>query len=501
MIDAPVHNRPVWRLEVGSYTEGWSLAMEEGDVVDRSDPVMLVEPFSFAWRYPKGAYPSQPEPEVASFTIRCKAAADVPDVAQGDQVYVRLYRPEPVGLPIEARRVYFEHDGTLQEPEATAERDGSMTLTLTSTDLTAELAEIPISDDPWPDGQGLMDRLFRIAYAAGVNINHTHPAVNMSSPLGPVDNDGGKSALDLVKLTLAGALFSGTDQLCLRGVRQLPNDFVPGGDGWIFGPEFPTVPVTYFLQPLQGRVGGAGPYAFVKVGSVLTIEERDLVAAMSEDQRLVLPTSAVEVGATWRKSRGDATNGIKLTGLDSAGGQVIATASYPDLVARYGANTRAIDTHNADNPYGTGSQLASYAKALLPEYAAAIPKWALPEFTFYPHLLPDAQLDVSAGKLYPHKVRSINAGMQIAASLLNIAPDWQLTGDDVHGTLTGATFTLRKGRLAIVGQLNGWKLRSYAPTWAQLRAAAETNAVKWRTGAVKLDPTLTWEDARQIGAI
>lgn len=471
-------------------------------------PVRLVEPFSFAWRYTKGAYMGQPEPETASFTLSCDGSGAVPDVAQGDQVFVNLYRPQAPGSPERLRVTYFRHDGVLQEPEAVPAKGGGMTLNLVSSDLTADLGERPVSAAAWHGADALTDRLARIAWGAGVNINHTHPAVNQSSPLGYVDNDGGKTALELVKLTLAGALFLGADQLCMRGVRKLPSEVDPTGDGYVgLTPYFPSVPVTYFLQPLRNQVGGGGPYSWTAIGGVLTLLTRALNAAMAEEGRLVLPASAVRVdGTTWRKSRSDATNQVKLTGLlplTAGAGQATGVAGYPDLIARYGANTRVVDSHNDSDPYSTGeNRLPEYAEALLPEYGAAIPKWSLPEFTLYPHLLPDSQLDLVAAKLYPHKVRDINAEMQLAASLLGIAPDWALTGSDVHGVLTGATFQITKGRLSVVGQLNGWKLRpTFGPTWADLRANAKSNAVKWRTGATKLDPALTYEDVRQIGVI
>lgn len=88
-----------WALQVENVDQGWSYATFPGDLAPPPGPVWIhADDFSLEWAFENELSPALLEPAVFQFSLTCADAADVPDIAYGDELRVALTRPDGTTL-------------------------------------------------------------------------------------------------------------------------------------------------------------------------------------------------------------------------------------------------------------------------------------------------------------------------------------------------------------------------------------------------------------------
>lgn len=524
--------RPAYQVTVGSYSKGWEYTVTAGELVDELNPldpdyapVQLVDGLRLTWGYDPQQYIGQLVPATCSFAL-VAPSYELPLVDPGDHVWIHLDRPGP---GVDELIPYVHLDGVLaDDPVVTPTGDEArgVMLSMIATDLVVSIAEVLIDDpNPWPIEGIVFDRLPRIATIGGFNIA-LHPLYNLATALGVVTVSN-RAALGLVGDVL-GSLYQGGQQLVLRAVREPYTDLPDAGDMYV-GDE--TSPVTFLLDRLGVEARMQTPYQLTTIGGVYDIagtytsKERRAGNLSELDGGVIIDACDLERDPTsWRKSRADATNQVKLVGLDAAGNEASIVDGYPDLIKTHGANTRVVQTqaYVTDPALNTDEAFGVY----LPDRTAAVPSWSIDSFVLRTKHMSDAELDDYAPRFYPHvQGRDLTTAglLQIPLAILGIAPGYTPVdpggssgyghGDpvDVQGTLIGATFTISKGELTIAGAVRNEVLRPAvdvessvvdgALTYAELAGSPTYASTAYRAGGAtrRIDPRITYRDMTLIG--
>jgi hypothetical protein len=524
---------PAWNLTVWNHDESWALTSYPGeDPANNEDTWFLIDPglrlagsASITWQYPDGGYPGQLDPETATFSLWSVDATYLPAISQGDAFSVELARPTTLDLDPQTAVPYITVEGFAQDPtmrpavgRLRSGRKRGVLVDVVVTDVRAQLGETLVGATPFPTYQEALDRLLALAQAGGFNLSVLSPYL-LTNLLGPVDVDN-QPALDLLYAVLNGSPWSEALPV-LRGVLKRPIEVDTFGYGTGLGENAWRYPdqeaaLFYYLQLLNTvTTVAAQPYRWTVDAGVLHAVPVANPTAIS--RRLVIPGRAVTLdGISWRKSRADSTNQVRLGGINADGSEASSVAEHADLVERYRPNVRDVASQSLGH-YSDGTDaLAAVAQTLLPDWDSAKPAWTLPAFTVDLDALTSDELTAIAGKLYPHKVYDPAArasgsfsvdgttAMDIPVTLLGVDEAYQVTGEpDVHGSLVGGAFTIAGGRLTFTGQLSSRVATTStdhptATTGARARAASWA-AAQLRGGAVHVDPKLTYRDARLIG--
>lgn len=242
----------------------------------------------------------------------------------------------------------------------------------------------------------------------------------------------------------------------------------------------------YAFALSSGRIGAhhtAATTAPVSAGGPPSVVIRELQADLSTATGLVISADDVLADdVEFRRTRDDATNQVRLTGLHATTGEaVVATAGHADLIDRYGPNTKSVDTQIAH------TALAAAAAALLAPHEDAEPRWTAQDFTFTTQGLTDAELDHYAPLFYPAE-RLPDPGVDympdiaIPMAIVGVSDRYSLTGPVLTGHLTGAVMVIRGGEVQVQGTMSARAARTApdALTWAQLRADASVSSAQYR---------------------
>lgn len=525
-----------WQLSVGALDEigdqVWAYTIDDdAEPVDLdTEPVQLQDDAKLSWEWLD--YPSTMRPATATFRLRVRSAADLPDVSPGQNAFAFLTRP---GTGAMICAVY----GVLDDPDVEQDSRG-LVLSLVITDPLAQLAEIPVDAEldgsgnaiPWP-AENLFARLSRIAQRARINL-YTRAAYDTAASLGIVTPNN-KAALTMLNECLSGAV-SGGDQLVLRAGAVGFGFNAAGMDTLIQGdPALGSYKPAYFVDRVSRYSAMQAPFVAQLATNVLpgqpTGPKVPIRTAKADPYLLTggAVLDAVDVlraSVKWTKAREAAVNQLKLVGLDSLGAEKSVLASYDDLVKADGPNARVVDTQLL-----LGAGAPALAAAMLPDRATARPSWTAETFTVWTDAMSDAEFDAYAPKFWPDQFPGPFHTMQLPVAVVNVDAVAQVAGGDLSGVLVGATFQLVRGKLSIVGQLRAEVLRpdsslSGILTWSQLRTelvdgggGVAWSAFTWHPAlappasytsaavtfdAAAADPSfdrtnLTWRDLRLMG--
>lgn len=516
--------RPAYTVEVGSYTAGWEFSATHGLLQPdlETHPVQIADGLTLTWGYDPNAYIGQLVPAQASFSLICPSD-QVPEVAPGDLVYVRLYR---LGSDGEFPIPYMLFEGVLDDPVAVPSAYNPLNrrgvrLNLIATDLVTLIAEALVDDsETWPEEGITVHRLPRIAYGAGFNLV-TWLGYNMATALGPI-SVANRSALTLVNEVLA-SLYLGSQQLVLRARHRAAALFPEAGGLEIIGD--PDSPVTFLLDRLGTFSLAQTPYQLVLVpvgiGFTNRVTRERRTGPISElAGGLVLDACDVLLDpVVYRKSRAAAINQVKLIGLNDAGEDISVTASYPDLVKERGANTREVRSQAllSSPTLNTEQVVGSY----LPDRGSASPTWAPDTFVLTTKNMTDDELDAYTPKLFPHIQAAIladSAPIQIPVAILDVAQRYypltpaqaDLGGDrvEITGTLIGGTFQILDGELTFTGTVRNESLRPEpgvvggSVSYQDLKDSDDFDVTQFHDVVPDdqhIDPNLSYADFRLIG--
>lgn len=539
--------RAKYVVTLANVDQGWTYSKTEGDDSPTlaAEPVQLMDGLKVTWTYDK--YPGQPTPAIVTGQLIAASADDLPELAVGDYLQLDITRPAAGGGdPI----VWLSERFVSDEPVVSTHPRG-LVMTFTLVHWLRQLGEATISwydavtgeqgnlppDDAHnqllqlilmlPD-QGPIDPVTELpvqlpGYAA-LELGYRYDQLNPPGPFPDVAFGkvaDGTQYLELLTDCLSGVghnLSDTADHVVLRVMtpeQMAALDIANGGDGadggylvWydFWNLQFAEATWWAYLARIgrDATTGACLQLTTLASGAVSVVQrvpvDPSTLAAI--DGLVVNAADVLADDVGFRRNRDDATNQLTLKGVifDAVTHETSDTSysvQHADLMERYGAATRTVESHIVP------AFLPTSAAALLPEHAAAQPRWTSDGFVWTTRGLTDAELDHYAPLWFPPVALPDPAAgewvsdMARAVAVLNVKSEWQLAGPVLTGHLTGAVLTISDGDVSVQATVQARPLGTApdAITWAELRALAGISAAKFRAAA-----GLSWDATGIAGA-
>jgi hypothetical protein len=466
--------RPAYAVTVTNVTHDWTVAVTAGDPFDKAAPFQVLDSLTASWKFGNYVFPGPMDAAEVSFQLRAKTAATLPAIDQGDVLVVTLTRPT-AGDP----KVYMRFVGRITDLDAVTRPNLDVIVNVVALDPLAEDdTEVVLEPDLVTAGEAAAGY---VAAAAGLPFSYDPDDVL------PIVRLSGANGAGTWWERIAAAGYAAGDE-----VRILRADLDWPADG-------------------DTRVG-AGPFRYLldrwELGlpadaeTILTVVEDPAdhlvvtVAVSPTAGDVVSPTvlSArhVVTPTTWRKNRASVVNTLKVTGRDEAG-DVAYTAVNADLVARFGENSRTVET------VAQSGDLVAIAGTVASTLTARV-DWRTEELTVITKNMTDELLDRLANRFWS---APRSAGAHQVLALVDIADDVQLTRSTIISTVVGATFSVAGGDLVIVAAITPRELtlppggRSPGVTYDQWMASpfADTTTDPSTTHH-HLNPAVTYDELK-----
>lgn len=468
--------RPAYKVTAENVTAGWTYEATQGDDSTLTDDVQLADDLKMSWTFTNGETPGQLDPDQVTFRLFSLGGADTfPPIDVGDELIVTLERPLALGTT-----PYMTFRGRAAEPTATPHSKGLIAV-LTGTGHLAGLNSITVGDSTWAeDTSATAARFGRIAELAKINL---FPADVGTQDLGAMDVDA-RSAGELL-VELGNGYGSPQPQILRASQGGLTPTFI-NNDSDLY----------YYFDEYEATDFGVGlaPYVLVADGLVATL---DFQAIDPGDVRQ-LSADHVDMSVGWRKDKSDAINQVALTGiapLSNPSANVTVIAEHPDLIKKYGVNSRTIVSQVRD----PRAYFLDLAAPYLPAHDDAIPNWSVDSITIYTETMTDAELDRYASVFFPHTPDVAPTVLPRRLIIPDVDGQWEINGVAITGILTGCSFEISKGELVIKPTIRNQSIDpdTFADgvTWADLAADAALDDTVWESVTdLHIDPDLTWAD-------
>jgi hypothetical protein len=453
---------------------GTIIDIDSRDPVDPVGPSWLLDGFRLAWQV---ADPTRvdvvPNPAVCAFQLLAVDQSDVPDFAIGDLVTASV---KVVNLaPATGPEVLAEFAGRVGAVEAEPHPRGIL-FSLACVDLTADLGEVYVGDEPWPE-EFLFERLDRVealAAAQGVTFSNTvwmgpgAPKVHASD----VDRSSLRDTID-------GLL------------AQVPVSTYVSYTTWLGLPRY-----SYKWSATENTGRTVNPLRLVETApDFYTLVMNP--APVYPGGPFVVDACAVETaGARWRRDKGSSVSRVLVAGAFSDG-----TATRE---ATHGAAHPVTERHDVDLVDASDAQ--ALADALLPEIPFQAQRWNLEGFTIRVNDLPDVRSVCYPAVFNRHLEWETEPPGENVGQLMvvdGIAPPVSLSTTPGYyaGQVVAASLTIAAGQVRVTCSLrptvppqagyignDGLKVKDFALTPALVDARLS-----------QIDPTLTLYDFRLAG--